>query len=115
MQVIQSPIDGVVVERYRNLGDWVKAGEPVIRVIRLDRLRAEGFITADQLDRFAVGQEVQLTIERSEKSRVRRKGVVKFISRELEPVSGEIRFWVEFDNASLDVLPGMRLSLSVSE
>jgi len=112
MQVIQSPIDGVVVERYRNLGDWVKAGEPVIRVIRLDRLRAEGFITADQLDRFAVGQAVQLTIERSEKSTVQRKGVVKFISRELEPVSGEIRFWVEFDNANLDVLPGMRLSLS---
>jgi multidrug resistance efflux pump len=115
MQVIQSPIDGVVVERYRNLGDWVKAGEPVIRVIRLDRLRAEGFITADQLDRVAVGQEVQLTIERSEKSTVQRDGVVKFISRELEPVSGEIRFWVEFDNANLDVLPGMRLSLSVNE
>ena len=115
MQVIQSPIDGVVVERYRNLGDWVKAGEPVMRVIRLDRLRAEGFITADQLDRFAVGQEVQLMIERSKKSTVQRKGVVKFISRELEPVSGEVRFWVEFDNASFDVLPGMRLSLSVNE
>ncbi len=115
MQVIKSPIDGVVVERYRNLGDWVKAGEPVIRVIRLDRLRAEGFITADQLDHVAVGQEVKLTIERSEKNTVQREGVVKFISRELEPVSGEIRFWVEFDNASLDVLPGMRLSLSVNE
>ena len=115
MQVIQSPIDGVVVERYRNLGDWVKAGEPVIRVIRLDRLRAEGFITADQLDHVAVDQKVQLTIERSEKNTVQREGVVKFISRELEPVSGEIRFWVEFDNASLDVLPGMRLSLSVNE
>ena len=115
MQVIQSPIDGVVVEKYRNRGDWVKAGEPVIRVIRLDRLRAEGFITADQLDSLAVGQQVQLTIERSVKSSVQRPGVVKFISRELEPVSGEIRFWVEFDNASLDVLPGMRLSLSVIE
>ncbi|MCH1440402.1 MAG: HlyD family efflux transporter periplasmic adaptor subunit [Rubripirellula sp.] len=114
MQVIQSPINGVVVERYRNLGDWVKAGEPVIRVIRLDRLRAEGFITADQLDSVVVGQKVQLTIQRSEKNTVQREGVVKFVSRELEPVSGEIRFWVEFDNASLDVLPGMRLSLSLS-
>ena len=58
---------------------------------------------------------MQLTISRSEKSFVKREGIVKFISRELEPVSGEIRFWVEFDNTSLDVLPGMRLSLSVSE
>ena len=115
LQMIQSPIDGVVVERYRNLGDWVKAGEPLIRVIRLDRLRAEGFISADQLDSIQVGQKVQLTIQRTEKSIVERSGVVKFISRELEPVSGEIRFWVEFDNANLDVLPGMRLSLSISE
>jgi multidrug resistance efflux pump len=115
LQTIKSPIDGVVVERFRNLGDWVKAGEPLIRVIRLDRLRAEGFISADQLDSIKVNQKVNLTIVRSEKSIVEREGVVKFISRELEPVSSEIRFWVEFDNASLDVLPGMRLSLSVSE
>jgi len=115
LQIIRSPIDGVIVERYRNLGDWVKAGEPLIRVIRLDRLRAEGFISSDQLDSINVDQKVQLTISRSEKSFVKREGIVKFISRELEPVSGEIRFWVEFDNASLDVLPGMRLSLSVSE
>jgi len=115
LQTIKSPIDGVVVERFRNLGDWVKAGEPLVRVIRLDRLRAEGFISADQLDSIKVNQKVNLTIVRSEKSIVEREGVVKFISRELEPVSSEIRFWVEFDNASLDVLPGMRLSLSVSE
>lgn len=115
LQIIRSPIDGVIVERYRNLGDWVKAGEPLIRVIRLDRLRAEGFISSDQLDSINVDQKVQLTISRSEKSFVKREGIVKFISRELEPVSGEIRFWVEFDNTSLDVLPGMRLSLSVSE
>ena len=58
---------------------------------------------------------MQLAIERSEKKTVQREGVVKFISRELEPVSGDIRFWVEFDNASLDILPGMRLSLSVNQ
>ena len=115
LQVIRSPIDGVVVERYRKLGDWVKAGEPVIRVIRLNRLRAEGFISADQLDSLSVGQKVQLEIQRTQDSTVERDGIVKFISRELEPVSGEIRFWVEFDNSSLDVLPGMRSSLSVSE
>ena len=67
------------------------------------------------MDHVAVDQKVQLTIERSEKNTVQREGVVKFISRELEPVSGEIRFWVEFDNANLDVLPGMRLTLSVNE
>ncbi len=115
LQGIVSPIDGVVVERYCNLGDWVKAGEPVIRVIRLDRLRAEGFLSADQMDGIAVDQKVSLSIRRSENSIVEREGVVTFISRELEPVSGEIRFWIEFDNTNLDILPGMRLSLSTDQ
>ncbi len=36
---IVSPMDGVVVQRFRNQGDWVTAGDPVVRVIRLNRLR----------------------------------------------------------------------------
>ena len=115
LQGIVAPIDGVVVERYCNLGDWVKAGDPVIRVIRLDRLRAEGFISAGQMDGMQVEQKVWLSIRRSEDSMVEREGVIKFISRELEPVSGDVRFWVEFDNAELDILPGMRLSLRITK
>ena len=42
---------------------------------------------------------------------IRREGRIVFISPEIDPVNEEVRFWVEFDNSTLDVLPGMRLSL----
>jgi multidrug efflux pump subunit AcrA (membrane-fusion protein) len=38
--------DYVVVELSRRLGEWVQVGEPVMRVVRLDRLRVNGVLEA---------------------------------------------------------------------
>jgi len=43
---IKAPIDGIVVKRYRHLGEWVRPGDPVFRVVRLDRLRIEAYLDA---------------------------------------------------------------------
>lgn len=108
-QSILAPIDGVVVKRFRHRGDWVNAGDPVIRVIRLDRLRAEGFLDADHMGSLHAGQIVDLTLQGD----LNCKGVVSFVSPEIDPINGQARIWVEFDNVDLRILPGMRLSASV--
>ena len=108
---IVSPIGGVVVQRFRHKGDWVTAGDPVVRVIRLNRLRAEGFVPSETIDHLRQNRSVQLTIEMGADKTVQREGEIVFISPEIDPVNNEVRFWVEFDNPELDVLPGMRLSL----
>ena len=109
---ILAPIDGVVVERFRNKGDWVTAGDPVIRVIRLKRLRAEGFIPSEMIEVLRQNRNVRLRIQIGAERAIEREGEVVFISPEIDPVNNEVRFWVEFDNPKRDVLPGMRLSLS---
>ena len=43
---ITSVLDGMVVNRYHNKGEWVKAGDPVVRVVRVDRVRVEGMLSA---------------------------------------------------------------------
>lgn len=43
---ITSPIDGEVVTVIRQTGEWVAAGDPVFRVIRMDRLRVEGIVSS---------------------------------------------------------------------
>ena len=43
---IVSPLAGVVVTIFHEKGEWVAAGEPVLQVIRIDRLRVEGFLNA---------------------------------------------------------------------
>lgn len=45
---IVAPFDGQVVQVLREANEWVNVGEPVVRVIRLDRLRVDGFVNATE-------------------------------------------------------------------
>ncbi|TWU54576.1 Multidrug resistance protein MdtE precursor [Rubripirellula tenax] len=107
---VVSPLDGVVAEVFQRAGDWVTEGEPIARVIRLDRLRAEGFASFDQLSELRKKPRVDLIIEIGNGEQVERTGTVVFVSPEIDPVNNEVKFWIEFDNPAMDVLPGMRLS-----
>src|SRR5262245_12560619 len=40
---ILSPMDGVVVDVRRHVGEWLEPGKAVVRLVRDDRLRAAGF------------------------------------------------------------------------
>ena len=46
---IVSPLGGVVVTMFHEKGEWVAAGEQVLQVIRIDRLRVEGFLNATEV------------------------------------------------------------------
>jgi multidrug efflux pump subunit AcrA (membrane-fusion protein) len=46
---IISPLDGVVVTLFHDKGEWVAAGESVVQVVRIDRLRVEGFLNATEI------------------------------------------------------------------
>lgn len=108
---IASPIAGVVAELHKSKGDWITTGQPVARVIRLDRLRAEGFVGTDQLSSLRSAESVRVNIRIDPKTTIQRAGKVVFISPEVDPVNNEVRFWVEFDNADRVVLPGMKLTM----
>lgn len=41
---IKSPLDGQVQKINRHVGEWVQAGEPVLRVVQVNRLFVEGFL-----------------------------------------------------------------------
>jgi multidrug efflux pump subunit AcrA (membrane-fusion protein) len=43
---IIAPLDAVIVELTKHEGEWVQAGDPVLRLVRIDRLRVEGFLNA---------------------------------------------------------------------
>ncbi|TWT31436.1 efflux RND transporter periplasmic adaptor subunit [Blastopirellula retiformator] len=46
----ESPINGVVVQVYRQEGEWVRPGDPLLRLIGLQWLKVEGTLDADQHD-----------------------------------------------------------------
>jgi multidrug efflux pump subunit AcrA (membrane-fusion protein) len=110
---IASPISGTVVSWSQQAGEWVEPGQPVVRVIQLDRLRAEGFAAAGDLPLTAVGREVQLVIPSSHDRPLQRTGRLEFISPELDAVTGQVRFWATFDNSDLSLRAGETGQLTI--
>lgn len=49
MREITAPLQGIIVERHRQQGEWVKPGEPVFRIVRMNRLRIATSVDATQL------------------------------------------------------------------
>jgi|GEM_PF-724182 len=60
---IKAPLKGEVVEIYKKQGEWVQPGEPVMRIVSLDKLYVEGFVNADQASAGALeGKRANVTV-----------------------------------------------------
>lgn len=110
---ITTPITGTVVALQRRLGEWLEAGQPVARVIATDRLRAEGFLDADRVDRDLVGKKVHFACRQGEGPVARFAGHVVFVSPEVDPVNGQVRVWAEIDNRDHRLRPGLSGSMTI--
>lgn len=114
---IESPLDGVVVEVKRHRGEWVQPGDVVMRVVRVDRLRIEGFLnaanySAADVDGRPVAVHVTLAHGRQETFR----GKVVFVSPQVE-AGGEFRVWAELlnrqENEHWLLRPGLTADMTI--
>lgn len=110
---ILSPISGVVVEVNRRRGEWVEPGEEVFRVLRIDRLRAEGFLSADQVRGDLVGSRAVLRVNLPGQPNAEFEGKVTFVSPELDPLNNQVRFWAEIENRDRLLRPGLQAALVI--
>ena len=63
LRTVKSPIAGVVVERLRQPGELASREHPIVKIARLDPLRAEVFAPIALYGRIAVGQRVVVVPE----------------------------------------------------
>jgi multidrug efflux pump subunit AcrA (membrane-fusion protein) len=105
---IRSPLDGVVVETLRHRGEWLEPGQRVLRVVRLDRLKVEGFVDSRQIIGSLRGAAVRVLVQPSDEDKsVVVKGKIVFVSPEIDPVNGQVRVWAEVENPDLTLRPGL--------
>lgn len=96
-RALLAPFDGVVLSVKKHVGEWVAAGEPVLEIVRVDRLSVRGGLAADEWTRAdiegrSVTVEVKLPRGRVEKV----PGKVVFVSPVVE--SGKLTVWAEIDS-----------------
>lgn len=112
---IRSPIAGQVVELLAQRGEWINVGDPLLRVVRLDRLRVGFFLDADKFDSRLVGKPVDFRVAMPPDGEEQSfRGVVTFVSPEVIPNRGQIRVWAEIENPHLSLRPGTAGALHIS-
>ncbi len=112
---ILSPLDGVVVEIYRQPGEWVQPGDPVLRILRLNRLWVEGFIRVEDLSKCVQQARVRVSIPLNAEDTIDVQGRIVYVGREVDPVNREVLVRAEIPNDDLRLLPGMAGRMVVLE
>jgi multidrug efflux pump subunit AcrA (membrane-fusion protein) len=100
-RTLRAPFDGVVVEVYRQQAEWVQPGEPVLRFVRMDRLRIEGFVNAREVLPGQVdGADVEVTVALPGGIQQKLLGKISYVSPQVGS-NRDYRIWAEVEN-----LPG---------
>ncbi len=111
-RVVLAPFAGKIAQIYVQPGQWVNAGEPIVRLVDSTRLRAEAYLHEDLIKQVGIGQNVYFEYTLAdEKSRVPAK--ITFVGVEI--VEGIFQVWAEFENAKDQHLPGTEGVLVIPE
>ncbi len=95
---LKSPVNGAVFEIFKDAGEWLTAGEKVLRIARLDRLRVQGYVEGSEFDpQDVAGRPVTVKLMMARGREVDFNGEIVFVGLEKR---GGNRFvvWAEIDN-----------------
>lgn len=102
---VVAPFDGVIVQIYARKGEWAEPGQKALRIVSVDRLKAEGFIRAEDATEHVVGRPIRLVIDPGGEQYTF-AGKIVFVSPEVDPITGQVRIWAEIDNRDGRLRPG---------
>jgi macrolide-specific efflux system membrane fusion protein len=95
---LKAPISGEVVEVLMRAGEWVEPGEQVLRIVRMDRLRIEGFLNAADFSPSEVSNRpVRVTVNLARGRAAIFQGKIVFVNP-LVDAGGVYRVWAEVVN-----------------
>ncbi len=96
--VPRDDVKAEVVQLHLHAGEWVKPGDPVLYLVRMDRLRIEGFLDKSKISPAdVIDQPVTVRVSLARGRVEEFQGKVVFVSS-LVQAGGEYQVWAEVDN-----------------
>ena len=81
---ILSPEDGTILTKYAEQGEITSYGKPICKMANLKTLDLKVYVSGDQLPSVALGQKVQVLIDKDKKDYRQMEGIVSWISDKAE-------------------------------
>jgi multidrug efflux pump subunit AcrA (membrane-fusion protein) len=115
---IISPLDAVVVRLYRHEGEWVNPGDPVVHLLRVDRLRVEGILSAkDYLLSEIEGRPVEVVVTLAHARQETFPGKIVFVNPLLLPNGRTFTVRAEVENRQQNgvwvLSPGLNATMTI--
>jgi multidrug efflux pump subunit AcrA (membrane-fusion protein) len=111
--VIRSPINGVVVERFLSTGEFVsgqfKNDSPIVKIAQIDPLRVEVLAPASMRDKVSVGMPAKLRLEAPANSSHEVR--VSMVDRVVDAASGTFRIRLTLPNPNHRILAGSKCKI----
>ena len=82
--VITSPINGVVLSKYAEAGEFAVPGRALFKVADVSEMKLRAYVSADLLTGLKIGQKVKVYADQGADGRKEYDGVVSWISSEAE-------------------------------
>lgn len=115
--LLESPISGTVVEKYKSRGEGVSQVEPILRVESTARLHVEGEIKVEDMVRVKRGDKVTVKINIPGLSLPEDKqeltGVVKLVDLKVGRIPGTVRVVAEVQNPDNILKAGLLTEMTI--
>ena len=115
---VEAPFDAFVIEVFKQPGEVVRAGEPILTLVNTGRVRVEGFVAVEDLGFVRPGQPVEVVAHAagvdSQSEVITFPGRLTFVDVKVEPVSGKVRVWAEVLNHGNLLRDGLTATMVIS-
>jgi HlyD family secretion protein len=82
--IIRNPIDGVVLSKYAEQGEFTTQGRSLFKVADIENMKLRVYITADQLTSLKIGQRVKVLADQGKSDHREYDGTIIWISDKAE-------------------------------
>ncbi|MBZ2169516.1 MULTISPECIES: efflux RND transporter periplasmic adaptor subunit [Marinobacter] len=106
---IRSPVAGVVMERFKSVGEFVE-NDPLVRVAQLDPLHVEVIVPVDYWEQISPGMEAEVSTGYGTSAEYR--ATVERVDRVADAASGTFGVRLSLPNPDYQIPAGLRCQLS---
>ncbi len=113
-RTVASPLGGVVVRRFHEVGEWAEAGQPLFELVNTDKVFVRLLLKAVEARQLSPGDEVTLSAELLA-GHGPFTGRIDFIDPRIDASSGLMRVKILVDNPHDILRPGMRVVVHLKD
>ncbi len=109
-RTLRSPINGVIMERYKSIGEYIEA-EPVFKIAQLNPLHVELIVPIDHFGSISRGMQAEIHPEVAPDGLDRQIATVVSVDRVADAASGTFSVQLSLPNAGYRIPSGVRCHL----